>query len=238
MRALGVILARAGSKGLPNKCMRPLLGRALIEYTFDHALASERLGAVLLSTDCAPAAALAAARGIELVQRPAELASDQARVDDAVRHALRAWEARHAQTADYVAILYGNIPLRAAGLIDRVLAHLEQSGATSVRTLAPVSKQHPDWLHRLEDGDRMRPLRANSIHRRQDLEPLYYHDGAMIAVTRAALLESDGAADPHAFFGADRRGLVQAAHESVDIDTMFDLHLAQALLQARWEPAA
>ena len=239
MRTLGIILARAGSKGLPGKCMRPLRGRPLIAYTLDHARASTRLTACLLSTDSEPAKAYARALGVEVIDRPAELATDTATVDDAARHAVLEWEARHGGLVDAVTLLYANIPLRAAGLIDRALEHLERSGADSVRSVAPVSKQHPDWIHRL-DGDRMAQFRPNSIYRRQDLEPLYYHDGAVAAVTRTALFAALETPDDHqAFLGKDRRAIVQAPEDAVDVDTALDLHLADALLSAtRSAPAS
>ncbi len=230
---LGVILARAGSKGLPDKCVRPLSGRPLIEYTFDHALEARSLSAVLLSTDSRVAMQLAAARGIDVIARPAELAGDTATVDAAARHAVESWERTSGRRADAVVLLYGNIPVRAAGVIDRVVQHLLNSGACSVRTVAPIGKHHPDWLHRL-DGDRLVQFRANSIYRRQDLEPLYYHDGAVVAVTRAALFDAlSHPHDAHAFFGHDRRGVVQRCDEAVDVDEPIDLLVAEAALAAR-----
>ena len=39
MQTLGIILARAGSLGLVNKHLLPLLGKPVISYTFDHARA-------------------------------------------------------------------------------------------------------------------------------------------------------------------------------------------------------
>ncbi|MCO6435925.1 MAG: acylneuraminate cytidylyltransferase family protein [Phycisphaerae bacterium] len=235
MTVLGIILARAGSKGLPGKCMRPLRGRPLITYSFDHALASRRLTDLVLTTDSEPAKELARRANIDVVDRPAELATDTATVDDAARHAVLDWERRHRQTIDAVVLLYGNIPIRARGLIDRAIEHLQQSGADSVRSVAPVTKLHPDWLHRL-DGDRMCQYRTNSIYRRQDLEPLYYHDGAVAAVTRAALFAALEMPDDHqAFLGRDRRAIVQQAEDSVDVDGPMDLYVAEALLRAKDE---
>ncbi|HUU81981.1 MAG TPA: NTP transferase domain-containing protein, partial [Phycisphaerae bacterium] len=153
MYVLAVILARAGSRGLPEKCIRPLLGRPLIDYTFDHALAAGTVDSIVLTTDSEPAQRIARGRGIRVVDRPAELASDTATVDAAARHAVRAFEASTQQTVDIVVLLYGNIPVRAEGMIDRAVRQLIESGADSVRSVAPVSKQHPDWVHRL-DGDR------------------------------------------------------------------------------------
>ncbi len=237
MIAVGVILSRAGSKGLPDKCVRELLGRPVIAYTFDHARASRLLTGAVLSTDSEPAKQLAREAGIEVVDRPAELATDSATVDAAARHAVECWEAGHRRSVDVVVLLYGNVPVRADGLIDRAIEHLGSTGADSVRSVAPVSKQHPDWVHRL-DGDRMTQFRSNSIYRRQDLEPLYYHDGAVAAVTRQALFAALEKPDDHqAFLGGDRRALIQRPEEAVDIDEPIDLYLAQAILQARSEHA-
>jgi CMP-N,N'-diacetyllegionaminic acid synthase len=233
MDVLGIILARAGSKGLPGKCMRELLGRPVIAYTFDHALASRRLTATVLSSDSEPAKRLAQALGIEVIDRPAELATDTATVDAAARHAVEEWETRHQGRVHIAVLLYGNIPVRPDGVIDRAVAKLIETKADSVRTVAPVSKQHPDWIHRL-DGDRMIQFRPNSIYRRQDLEPLYYHDGAVAAVTRGALFDALKTPDDHqAFLGNDRRALVQRCEDAVDIDEAVDLHIAETILRTK-----
>lgn len=233
MYVLAVILARAGSEGLPDKCVRPLLGRAVIEYTFDHALAAESVDAVMLTTDSESAKRIARARGIAVVDRPAELASDTATVDDAVRHAVKVFEASTGRTVDVVVLLYGNVPVRADGVVDRAVGRLIETGADSVRTVAPVTKQHPDWVHRL-DNHRMTQYRPNSIYRRQDLEPLYYHDGAVAVVTRTALLAAPRwEGDFQGFLGDDRRALVQRPEDAVDIDGPIDFHLAEAILRAR-----
>ncbi len=233
MFTTGVILARAGSKGLPDKCVKLLLGRPMIEYTFEHARQSRLLNQIVLTTDSAAATELAAKRDIRVVSRPPELANDTATVDAAARHALATLEADGVPKSDAVVFLYGNIPVRAPGIIDRVIRHLADTGADSVRTVAPVGKQHPDWLHRLDD-DRMIQFRENSIHRRQDLSPLYYHDGAVVAVTRNAL-DAGGAeeADAHAFFGTDRRAVVQEPEDAVDVDTIMDLYVAEAVMKAQ-----
>jgi len=234
VNTLAVILARAGSKGLPNKCILPLAGHPVIAYTIGHAQQSKLVDAIILTTDSQPAAAIGKSAGCWIVDRPAELATDQARVDAAVRHAVLQFEDHFGQQADVVVILYGNVPVRAEGIIDRCVDHLARSGADSVRTVAPVTKTHPDWLHRL-DGDRMLQYRANSIHRRQELEPLFYHDGAVIAVTRASLMAAADSDDPHAFFGTDRRAVQQREEDTVDIDTQVDFYRAEAILRVQSE---
>lgn len=237
MNVLGVILARAGSKGLANKCMREVCGKPLIQYTFDHAAESRLLSSVVLTTDSLPAKQLARSVPIEVVDRPDELAGDSATVDSAARHAVETWEDRHGKRADAVVLLYGNIPVRAPGLIDRAIGKLMETGADSVRSVAPVSKQHPDWLHRL-DGDRMTQFRKNSIFRRQELSPLYYHDGAVAVVMRTALFGALETANDHqAFLGTDRRALIQQPEDAVDVDGQIDLLVAEVILKSHGSEA-
>ncbi len=230
MFVLSVILARAGSKGVPNKCLRSLSGRAVIDYTFDHALESTRTDAVVFSTDCPDAARLGQRRGIDWIERPDDLAHDGATVDAAVRYTVCAYESRTGNQVDVVVILYGNIPVRRAGVIDEAIRHLIETEADSVRTVAPVGKHHPDWMFRL-DRDRMQQYRPNSHYRRQDLAPLYVLDGAVTVVTRRALFAAlDQPQDHQAFLGTDRRAIVVAPHQTVDIDEPIDLFVAEAIL--------
>jgi CMP-N,N'-diacetyllegionaminic acid synthase len=236
MYTLAVILARAGSKGLPDKCVLPLCGRPVLAYTIGHAQQSGCVDAVVLTTDSERAAAIGRAAGIHVVDRPAELAADAVPVAAAVRHAVQWYERQTGHRCDVVVVLYGNVPVRADGIIGRCVEHLVATGCDSVRTVAAVTKQHPDWIHRL-DGDRLTQFRPNSIDRRQDLEPLYYHDGAVVVVRREGLFGPGADGDPHAFFGSDRRAVVQGEEETVDIDTRADLCRAEAMIRIRNEAA-
>ena len=135
--------------------------------------------------------------------------------------------------ADAVVVLYGNVPVREGGVIDRAVQLLAESGCDSVRSFCPVGKWHPAWMARLRD-DRVLPLHAGSIHRRQDLEPLFLHDGAVVAVSRESMLRGRATPDdPHAFFGVDRRGIETGAGDTVEIDQLRDLYWAEAVLRDR-----
>lgn len=232
LTTLAVVLARAGSKGLPHKNTLDLLGRPMIEYTLDHALGAKCLTHIALTTDDSAAAAVGRSRDIEVVQRPPELAGDTATVDSAARHAVEQVELRLGQRSDAVVILYGNVPLRPHNLIDRAVAKLVETGCDSVQSVCPVGKMHPYWMKRMADGDKLEHYQPNSIYRRQDLPPVHMLDGGVIAVTREALFTvKEG--EPHAFLGMDRRAIITQPGEVVDIDTPEDLEVARALLLKR-----
>jgi N-acylneuraminate cytidylyltransferase len=230
---LGVILARAGSVGLPNKHLLALLGRPVIDYTLDAALTCRRITRLVVTTDCPYVTALAQARRIDSIARSGELAGPDASVQDVMLHALDEVERSQKITFAAAVVLYGNVPVRGKGVIDRAIELLERTSCDSVRSFCPVGKWHPAWMSRL-DGDIVTPLTPGSIHRRQDLTPLFLHDGAVVAVSRASLLRGrEFPDDPHAFFGIDRRGIETETGETVEIDHQRDLYWAEAVLRER-----
>lgn len=228
-RVVAVVIGRGGSKGLPGKNVRPLLGRPLVAHTVALALRARSVQRVLASTDDDAIAAAAAEAGAEVVRRPAALATDSAPVDAAVRHAVEA----SGSPAEVVVILYANVPVRPEGLIDRAVAALAEHGADSVQSYAAVGKHHPWWMVRLDAAGRVDPFHTGAIHRRQDLPPLFLPDGGVIAVTRTSLFAPGPEAGPHAFFGRDRRGIETAPGEVVDVDDAGDLLAAEAALRLR-----
>lgn len=238
MNSVAIILGRAGSKGVPGKNSAPVAGRPCIEWTIDAARASA-VERVVVSTDSPTLAAIARREGLEVIDRPPDLASDTATVDAALRHAAEALGLRTSGSPAFVA-LYANVPVRPPGLIDRALDLMLRTRCDSVQSYARVGKHHPWWMARLDpatgavtpwQGDRLN----HGVYRRQDLPPAFIPDGGVLAVQRRALfLEIPGVEPgPHAFFGLDRRGVETGEGDVIDIDSPADLATADAILRAR-----
>jgi len=240
--ALAIVLARAGSKGLPGKNTAPVAGRPCVAWTIEHALKSESVSRVVVSSDSEEVRSIARRLGTESHERGADLASDTATVDAATRSAV-AWSDATGDSDpnahDAIVILYGNVPVRPADLTDRAVARLAESGCDSVQSYAPVGKHHPWWTTRLGEDGTLRPWEGvvlnHGVHRRQDLPPAFIPDGAVIAVTREALFCRVTGVEPgpHAFFGRDRRGIETREGEVIDIDTEIDLLVAEAVLKKK-----
>ena len=235
--SLGILLGRAGSKGLPGKNMLPIAGRPCAQWSIEQLQSAQRVDHIAVSTDCPGLRSLAASLGVDCIDRPVELASDTTTVDDAARHAVRQWEQKHAARAERLVILYANVPVRPSGLIDDALHLLTSTGCHSVQSYAPVGKYHPWWTAVVDaDSGAVRPWEGDvlnhGIYRRQDLPPAHIPDGGVIALTRAALmLEIPGIPPgPHAFFGTDRRGIISPEGAVIDIDSGTDLARAESAL--------
>lgn len=235
-QAIALILARAGSKGLPGKNRAPVSGKPCVQWTFEHVRASAGIGRAGVSTDDREIATLATQSGFEHWPRPAELASDTATVDAAARAALERAD-EYATVPDDAAIvmLYANVPVRPPDLIDRALALFHNSGCESVQSYATVGKYHPMWTARVENQGRVRPWQGDrlfgGVYRRQDLEPAFVPDGGVIVVRRSCLDAAKARPrDPHAFLGRDHRGVTTQPGDVVDIDNEVDLAVANEIL--------
>jgi len=230
--ATAVVIGRAGSRGLPGKNARMLAGRPMIAWTLDAIRDATGIGRVLLSTDCPTLVeqTRSVAPEAEIVIRPPALARDDTPVAPPVRHAVRSVN----DAASMLVVLYANVPLRPAGLLDAALERLRRTGADSVQSYAPVGKHHPWWQVRIDEAGRVEPLHDTTACRRQDLPPCHLPDGGVIAVTRASLeaAESREQVDPNAFLGSDRRGIITRPGDVVDIDEPRDLLVAEAILAA------
>jgi CMP-N-acetylneuraminic acid synthetase len=220
MDVVGLVPARAGSKGIPRKNLAPVAGKPLLQWTIEAAAASELLTRVVLSTDWDEAAALARALGTEVLERPAELARDATPMLDVVRHALG-----EVGRCDVLVLLQPTSPLRRAVHIDACVQLLLETGADSVVTVVEVPHQfRPGSLMALEDGHPV-PL-AEPVSGRQDKPVVYARNGPAVLALRPERLGND-------LYGGDCRPYVMEPRDSIDVDGPFELELAELLLRHR-----
>ncbi|MES2256306.1 MAG: acylneuraminate cytidylyltransferase family protein [Pseudomonadota bacterium] len=224
LRLLGLVLARGGSKRIPNKNIRPLNGRPLLSWTIQAALASGILETLLLSTDDPQIAAIGRADGASVPWlRPAHLSTDTASSVDAALHALDWYEATHG-AIDGLVLLQPTTPFRSAETIRSAVLQFARNKARSLVSLAPA-KVHPAWCFRVSHDNNVTPfLGWDAIGTRsQDLEPAYVVNGALY-ITPPGRLRRD-----RTFIADDTAAFVMTdAMESLDIDVEEDWDVAEA----------
>jgi CMP-N,N'-diacetyllegionaminic acid synthase len=155
--AVALIPARAGSKRLEGKNVRPLAGHPLIAYAIAAALDSRVFDAVMVSTDSADIAAIARHYGAEVpALRPAGLAEDLSPDIDWVRHILLSLRST-GRNYECFSILRPTSPFRTAATIRRAWERF--GGRRDVDSLRAVErcKQHPGKMWKRQ-GDRIEPL--------------------------------------------------------------------------------
>ena len=227
---LGIIPARGGSKGIPKKNIALLVGRPLLAYTCDAALASRRLTRVVLSTDDEEIAEVGRKCGVEVpFMRPAELARDDTPSIAVVEHCLRSLDEDEAFRPEVVVLLQPTSPMREARHIDEALARMIETGADTVVSVVEVPHRFtPYSLMTLQDGwlrDFWREALPFDRFRRQNAPVLYARNGPAILGAKVSVLS-----ETQSFYGGHVVPYTMSEENSIDIDTLFDLKLAALLM--------
>ena len=156
-RVVALIPARAGSKRVKDKNIRPLGGHPVLAYTIAAAVGSGVFDAVVVSTDSERYAEIARHYGAEVpFLRPPELSGERSPDIEFVEHTLRTL-AEQGRPYDCFSILRPTSPFRKPETIRRAWeTFLAAEGVDSLRAVEKC-KQHPGkmWVVR---GERMFPL--------------------------------------------------------------------------------
>jgi len=231
MRTLGIITARGGSKGIPNKNLALLASKPLLAYTVEAALASRRLTRTVLSTDSVEIARVGMGRGVEVpFLRPQELALDSTPTIPVLQDVVRRLEEQH-EFYDAVFTLQPTNPLRTVDDIDGAIGLLEQSGADSVIGFVEVGERHPARMKWIDsEGRAQDPPFAERFEGqpRQALPKLYLREGSVYVTRRDVLMNQNS------LKGRDCRAWIIPPERACNIDTPFDLFLAEQMLKWRW----
>ena len=224
-RVIAVIPARGGSKSVPGKNVKPLGGKPLIAWSIEIANKVPEVDRVIVSTDGADIAEVAAAWGAEVYWRPPHLATDDALVIDALRDLVNRLR-EEGEQADVMVLLEPTCPLRSEGDVGRCIQELVKGALDSVATFKS-SDLNPHRAWRLENG---RPVPfidgADPWQPRQKLPLAYQLNGAVYVFRMSGL--GDGANG--LLFGAS--GAVEMPEErSVDIDNALDFLVAEMMIR-------
>ena len=225
MTTTAFILARAGSKGLPGKNIRPLKNKPLIVWTIEAAQACADIDDIIVSTDGDDIANVARNAGAEVMMRPSELSGDTAMPKDAIRYHLADLK-NQGRYPEITVLLQPTSPMRTAEDIQNCLNKITRDRVDSVATfMESPSSPYRAWKT-LADGsitpfiDGFDPWKP-----RQSLPKTYSLNGAVYAVRTDIFL-----ADLSQSFLPGKRAMVMMPRDrSVDIDTQFDLDIASLL---------
>jgi CMP-N-acetylneuraminic acid synthetase len=223
---LALVPARAGSKGIPDKNIRLLVGHTLLHYAAQAALASGVVDRIVLSTDSERVADEGRRAGLDVpFIRPVELAQDDTPMLPVIEHAVTALTASGWEP-EIIVLLQPTSPLRTGAHIRAAVQALRDTGADSVVTVVEVPRHlSPDYVMRI-DADRLVPFLAEGsrIARRQDTRPAFVRDGTAYVFWTKTLREM------HSIYGDHCHPLVIPADESITIDTPGDWDAAERRL--------
>lgn len=176
MNAVAIITARGGSKRIPGKNKKEFLGKPIICYSIEAALASGLFEEVMVSTDDEEIAQIARKTGANVpFMRSEQTANDYATTDDVLLEVLEEYEKR-GKTFTYMACIYPTAPFVTAEKLQDAMKVLKDNQASGVMPVVRFSFP-PQRGMAIRNGRLNYCYPENAMKRSQDLEPMYHDCG-------------------------------------------------------------
>lgn len=221
-KTLAIIPARSGSKRLPSKNTKLLLGKPLIEWTIEAALNSSYIDCVLVSTDSNDIRDIAINCGAEApFLRPEHLSTDQAASVEVIRHASSTFP-------EYgtITLLQPTSPMRDNYHIDGAFELYNSKKASAVVSITAC--EHPlEWSNYLSSELNMQYF-LESAFKNNDGKKAYRLNGA-IYIFPAEKLSSE----KFDLYDSYSYGYEMSRPESIDIDTLEDFEYAEYIMRRK-----
>ncbi len=235
LNVLAVIGARSGSKALPHKNIKLLLGKPLLAWITEAAKASKLIDKLIISTDSQEYADIAKKYGAEApFLRPKEISDDKALDIKYLTHAVKWFEENENWKPDIILRLPATSALCKTESIDKCIELLAgDKEATSCRTVIEASK-HPYKLWRVE-GKQLKPFMPEEItgpdianQPRQSFPEALSHTDVIAVKYDTLMKDKSLSGNKILFHKIDKL-------DAVDIDDEKDFLIAEQLLKKRLE---
>lgn len=186
MKTIAVIPARGGSKRIRHKNIKDLWGKPLIAYTIEAAKNSRYVDEVVVSTEDPQIKSVALQYGARVVDRLAELATDEAKTEPVLLHVLNVLRSEGMNDIGLVVLLQATSPMRTSEHIDQAMEQFNREGADS---LVSVTEEYRFFW---KDGRPLNYSLDNYMSRprlvKNEVDPFLKENGA-IYITKTDILE-------------------------------------------------
>lgn len=231
MKAVALIPARAGSKRIPKKAIKPLNGHPLIAYTIAAALESDVFHTVAVCSDDKEALKIGERYGAHAVIPRDPSADDEADIEW-VSEMSRHWFSQY----QIAAILRPTSPFRTAATIRRAMQQFRSSECHSLRAVQ-IATENPYKMWRCPGrGYPMTPI-LDQKHLSVPLHSQPSQNAGEILIQNASLeiVWTWVVKDQHSISGTKVIPFFTQGHEGFDLNTMDDWAEAERIAAAHPE---
>lgn len=222
-RVIAVIPARAGSKSIVNKNIKPLAGKPLVAWPIDTAQKSKYIDRIIVSTDGELIKSVAEQYGAEVYLRPESLAQDESLVIDCLRDLIQRLKKEN-EEACYLVLLEPTSPLRSVEDVDLVIEKLLTHDSAATFMEAELNP-HRAWK---VEGDMVVPFIDGAIPwlPRQKQPEAYQLNGAVYGFHIDKL-----AIDGSPVLCGNIAAVKMPPERSVDIDNRIHFAIAEEIIK-------
>lgn len=227
LKITAVIPARGGSKGIVRKNVAIIGGKPLIAWSIEEALKCKGIDKVIVNTDDAEIAEVSKAYGAEVpFIRPSELAQDDSPVIEALNYGID-FLASQGYSGTHTMQLNPTSPLRTVDHLNSAIELLVENQADSVVTVTEAHT-HPYWCKKINSGklEDFLPEGPDKYKVRQSLPKVYALNGSIFLTSNDLLKKGT-------YYSSNTVPLVMDSDYSIDIDTPWEMYLANLVLTDR-----
>ena len=219
---IALILARGGSKGVPKKNIKQLMGKPLIEYVITSAKESKKITDVYVSSDDEEIIEISKNLGCKIIVRPNELSTDTSLDIDSFRHFCK--ELNHTEPIIH---LRATTPLVNPLVIDNAIEVFlkNKKNITSLRSAHETSESVYKFY--TKNGEFWQPIVDNMDTNlpRQSYPKTYSPNGYVDIVTPEIFMDSDS------FYGDKIYSFI--TDKTYEIDTIDDFNYIEYILSKK-----
>ena len=220
MKTLAIIPARGGSKRIPRKNIQPFMGKPIIEYSIQAAIASELFDEVMVSTDDEEIIEIAKKAGAKVpFVRSSKTANDHAHLGEVIAEVLEMY-AQQGKNFDTICCILATAPFITAERIKQAYTVLDKGNYDSVipvlRFSFPIQR-----AFKVENETLSMFQPEHLLTRSQDLEPAFHDSGQFYWMRVEAFQKSK-------VILTKNTGYIELSEMEVqDIDTVEDWAIAE-----------
>lgn len=224
---IATICARGGSKGLPDKNLKSLLGEPLLAWSIAQAKQSGLFDSIAVSSDSDKILDIALRYGADyVIDRPHNLATDESGKLPVIIHAVEFVEEVLTVRFDTIVDLDVTSPLRAPEDIIAAVRLQEETGCSNVITGSPAHRSPYFNLVEVKNGI-AKLSKESRVLRRQDSPKCFDMNASIYVWNRNRFMET-----PNLFY-PDTRFYEMPPERSVDIDTQLDFDIVEMIMRRR-----
>lgn len=221
---LGIIPARANSKGIKNKNIIRIKNKPLIYYTINEAKKSKLLNELIVSTDSKRIAKISMSYNIKVpFLRPFKYATDYSNIIHTLKDSLIKMQKLNNTQYDYIVLLQPTSPNRKKNEIDNAIKKILREKKDSFISLCKVDEPHPFKLKEIKNKRVIPFVKFKDNAPRQKLKKLYMPSGNLYITSKQLLLKNKITGNNPAYDIIDNKNYL-------NINNIDDIILAKAKL--------
>ena len=226
-KILAIITARGGSKGLPGKNIKSLLGKPLIGWTIEQAKACKYIDEIFISTDSKEIADISEQFGVLVPSlRPPELALDTSSSMDVIMYTINTLKKKY----DYIILLEPTSPLRKKDELNKIVEQIiDNIDADGLITLGEVHMEHPMIVKKINQDGKIIPYIPDlqKITQRQQADKAYFPYGV------AYVIKTDVFIKKMTFYTENIIPYFIERWQNYEIDDIYDFFCIESIIKEK-----